>query len=434
MSYQYIRKNPVRRYLFALVAIISLATLSFAQAQAAGSPTGYFTGNAYSTYGFTNAGPLNAQLGKLTFIPCPCTGTNGQVKADSLPSLDAGAILHTQALYASVYTIRDATTAKVRNTAEIKGVVALGGLITADKVLAVASTTADATTIKSNGTDSVFMNLRIGGTLINANVAPNTQVNLAGFGHAILRETKKTGDGQTNGGINVNMLHIFVTTQNALGLPVGVEIIVGHADSGFVRAPIQVVYSGVSYVAFAKAVSPVLAVKLGKLAPSYIGCQGTGGHTNSNGIASLNIANIISTGAGATTASGGPVGGEAVAETTANVKNLNLFNGMIKADAVTAVATSTFNAGMGSSSTSGSGFVNLRVNGNPVLDVQANSKINLPGIGYVLLYEVKKSASSTAASTTVNMIHIYVTGSNSLGLPVGAEILVSSASSGVKPF
>lgn len=422
------------RSLFALLIITALAALQPSAGSAATGPTGYFTGDAYSTYGFTQAGPINAKLGKLTYVPCPCTGTGGQVKSDSLPSLDAGSILRTQSLYASVFTKRDATTATVKDTAEINGVVALGGLITADKVLAVANTVANATAINSNDSGSTFVNLKIGGATINSNVAPNTKVNLTGFGYVIVRQSKQTGDGQNKGGINVNMLHVFITAQNSLGLPVGAEIIIGHASSGFVRAPIQVKYSGQAFVVFATGVTPALAAQLGKVAPSYIGCQGTGGQTNSNSIASLNIANILSSGTGATSAFGGPVNGAAVAKTTANVKNLNLLNGRIRADAVTGVANSTFKSGVGTSSTDGSQFVNLRVNNSAMLSVQANSKVDLPGIGYVMLYEVKRSASSSGASTSVNMIHVFVTSSNSLGLPVGAQIIVAGASSGVTPF
>lgn len=422
------------RTLLAVIIIMVCVTLFPALGQASGSPSGYFSGDAYSTYGFTQAGPINAKLGRLTWLPCPCTGTNGQTKADSLPSLDASPILSTKTLYVSVYTNRGTTAATVKNTAETDGVNALGGLIKADKVLAVANTVADASTIKSTDSGSIFVNLKIAGGTISSNVSPNSKINLSGLGYVILRESTHTGDGQNRGGIIVNMLHIFVTTQNALGLPVGAQIILAHASSGFVRAPIQVQYSGVAYIASAKAVSPALAAQLGKVAPVYIGCMGTAGQTNSNSIASLSVAKILSLGAGKTTAFGGPQNGGVTAKTTATLKNLNLFNGMLKADALTAVATSTFQAGNGASSTDGSGFVNLTINGSPVLTVNANARVTLPGVGYVILYEVNQSTSTTGASTSVNMIHVFVTTSNSLGLPVGAEFVIVSANSGVRPF
>lgn len=426
--------NLRRSSRLALVAIAVLTALAFVPTEAAASPLGYFIGESYSTYGFTQAGPLNTQLGKLTYVPCPCTGTNGQVVFGSLPSMDAGSTLHTAALYASVFTDRTASTAVVKNTAEVNGIFALGGLITADKVLAVANTTANASTIASTDNGSLLLNLRIGGTLVNANVAPNTQFNLAGFGNVIVRENKKTGDGTNKSTITVNMLHVFITTQNALNLPIGAQIIIAHANSGFVRAPVQLKYSGTSYVTTAKALTPPLQAQLGLVAPSYLGCQGTNGKTNTNNIVSLKVPNLISLGTGETTAFGGPENGGFVARTTSNVATVKLFNGQIKADSLTAKATSTFKNGVGTPSTAGSAFVNLQINGSPVLNVQANTKINLPGIGYVILYEVKQTGSSAGATTSVTMIHVFVTTSNTLGLPVGSEIMISSASSAIKPF
>lgn len=418
----------------ALFVFALFAAFSFTSVNAAGSPTGYFNGEAYSTYGFTQAGPLNAQLGRLTYLPCPCTGTNGQVRSDSLPSMDAGTTLRTQALYASVSTNRTASAAVVKDTAQVIGLTALGGWVTADKLLAVANTTANATTITSSDSGSTFVNLRIGTAIISANTAPNTKVNLLGFGYAIVREVKPNGDGKNQGGVEVNMLHVFITTQNALNIPVGAEFILAHASSGFGRAPIQIQYSGVAYVTLVKGVTPAITAQLGRVAPSYVGCQGTGGQTNTNGIASLRVPKILSLANGATTAVGGMSNSTAAVTTTSTVQNVNLLNGMIQADAVTAKAKSTFTAGVGTSATNGSGFTNLRVNGKPVVTVQANTKIDLPGIGYVLLYEVKQSASAAGASTSVNMIHIFVSSSNGLGLPVGAELLVSTASASVKPF
>jgi hypothetical protein len=63
--------------------------------------------------------------------------------------------------------------------------------------------------------------------------------------------------------------------------------------------------------------------------------------------------------------------------------------------------------------------------------VPPNTRLNLPIIGYVVLNEQISNISNSLANLTVNMIHIHVTVLNILGLQVGTEVIVSSATSGM---
>jgi hypothetical protein len=58
-------------------------------------------------------------------------------------------------------------------------------------------------------------------------VPANTVISLAGLGYVVLNEQPPAGKGQ----VQVNGLHIVVTTGNTLDLPVGVEIFVAHAEA-----------------------------------------------------------------------------------------------------------------------------------------------------------------------------------------------------------
>jgi hypothetical protein len=118
------------------------------------------------------------------------------------------------------------------------------------------------------------------------------------------------------------------------------------------------------------------------------------------------------------------------AQSTSEVEGVNAAGGAITADIVTAVATSYAGSLGGGGDASGSGFTNLAVNGVPVTDeVAANTRVDLPGIGYVVLNEqITTGNGLTSWGITVNMIHVVLT--NALGLQTG-EIIIGSASSSV---
>jgi len=117
------------------------------------------------------------------------------------------------------------------------------------------------------------------------------------------------------------------------------------------------------------------------------------------------------------------------AQSTAHLANVNVLNGLITAETVIA-ATSSWVSGAAGWNAEGSSFTNLTVNGVPLGSGDylptPNTRVNLPGVGYVVLNE---QIASGAAGITVNMIHVVL--QNALtGLTTG-EIIVASASSSV---
>jgi hypothetical protein len=117
------------------------------------------------------------------------------------------------------------------------------------------------------------------------------------------------------------------------------------------------------------------------------------------------------------------------AQSTAHLENVNVLNGLITAQTVIA-ATSSWVSGAAGRNTLGSSFTNLTVNGVPVGSgdyVPApNTRLNLPGVGYVVLNE---QIASGASGIRVNMIHVVLQDALT-GLTIG-EIIVASASSSV---
>ena len=421
---------------FRLILLVAMvATLlgsSSGHGAAATVLRGSFRGEAYGTYANATAGTLATTLGRSAYIACGCKGTGGVTRSNTVNTVDAGKPFRAEAIYTTAYTNKTATSATVKDTAKVTGVRALDGLITADTIYAVANTSATATTITSTSTGSTFGNLKVLGQSVSASVAPNTRRDIPGFGYVVLKEVTQASDRQ---GITVNMLHIYITRTNTLNLPIGSQVIVAHATSGYNRSQPAALYGGQAYAITAISSVATVENKTGRAAAIYLGCLGTGGVTRSNNVNVTSAPGIASSGTGVTNAVGGPTTTGPVARTTARVQNLNLLSGLITADAVTAVARSTYTSSDGAYSTAGSGFVDLRVLGLPVSSsVAPNTRVELPGLGYAILYQTSGAKTTTSARIAVNMVHVYVTTVNSLGLPVGTQVIVASASSSVRKY
>jgi hypothetical protein len=121
------------------------------------------------------------------------------------------------------------------------------------------------------------------------------------------------------------------------------------------------------------------------------------------------------------------------ATASANTATISLLAGLITAQAISAASSTTLQSnGTFQVSSAGSTFNNLVILGHVYNGtVPANTRINLPLIGYVVLNEQTSNISNAMANLTVNMIDIHVTVLNVLGLQVGTEIIVSSATSGM---
>jgi hypothetical protein len=121
----------------------------------------------------------------------------------------------------------------------------------------------------------------------------------------------------------------------------------------------------------------------------------------------------------------GAVDENASAQTVSEVENVNVLNGLVRADIVTAIASSYAGSDGAGSEADGSGFVNLVVNGTTfTTDVAPNTRINIPLVGYVILNEQTRSGDGASSTgIRINMIHVHLLN--------GGEIVVGSASSGV---
>lgn len=146
--------------------------------------------------------------------------------------------------------------------------------------------------------------------------------------------------------------------------------------------------------------------------------------------AELDDATVMNTlgAAGLTSITTGQIDQSLVSVTaSAEASDVNVLNGLIAAKAVLALATSYANGTTAASEADGSTVLNLVVAGVSYADgaPAPNTRVELPGVGYVVLNEQIRSGDGVhSSSLTVNMIHVYlvdpVTGGSTGEIVVGA--------------
>jgi hypothetical protein len=175
---------------------------------------------------------------KSPFVVLP---TGGEMVSDQGQGVSVPGFVTAEDLFTIVTGDADAVDgSNAVSSATLGAVNLLNGLITADGIVAIASSTVGDGAVNSNADGSSLANLVVGGTEVS-DPAPNTRMNLPGVGYVLLNEQRESGDGVTTSGMTVNMIHV-VLQEPVLGLlgqitgyrTVG-NIVVGSATSSVTR-------------------------------------------------------------------------------------------------------------------------------------------------------------------------------------------------------
>jgi len=149
--------------------------------------------------------------------------------------------------------------------------------------------------------------------------------------------------------------------------------------------------------------------------------------TNTAG--SVNVPPLFTTGAintSATTSTN-------MSQSSSHVQQLDSLSGLITADNIVAASSTSDSNGTLQVSAAGSSFTNLVVAGQKIQGTpDPNTKVDLPGLGYVILNEERSTIKSPMAKLVVNMIHVFVTETNAFKIPKGAQIIIADATSKIE--
>jgi len=201
------------------------------------------------------------------------------------------------------------------------------------------------------------------------------------------------------------------------------------AQTSFATQPDTQTYLGTAYGTYAFVGNTLL---VGQTAPITLAgpCGTSQQPLNVMGnAAGVNVPPLVTGGAANTDVSSA----SRQAQASANTATISLLAGLITAQEINAVSTTTIDSnGVFHTSAAGSTVSDLVILGHEYNGtIPANTRINIPLLGYVVLNEQISNIGSSTATMTVNMLHIYVNTLNILGLQIGTQIVVSNATSGM---
>lgn len=397
----------------AMVAVLSLSIA--AAAPAAGTASASTTQHSYTASAFGTSANVGSVVksGRSAALTLGCT-TNGNLhQTNSAAGLSLAPLANTGAISTTVDSY--ASPIKSASSARTASVSLLNGLVQATAVKSVSSTTRSSSGFALSSSGTTLTGLVVGGRSVSASAAPNTRINLAGFGYLVVNEQIR----RTNG-LTVNGLHLVVSTKNALGVAVGSNVVVSNAVSAL-SGPVAGVVGGYSY-----GTSIDLAGKAvsGPSFTAYLPCLGTSGVVRENTGATVALGTTLRTGTIRDTVQGEVTSTTVTGRTTSTVQAVQLLNDLVRADTIKANASVSRTGGVHRVTSDGSSFVNLRVKGhaNVTAKVAPNTQVALPGVGTLYLHRVLKKSNSVH----VIMVQLVLT-SPVNGLAAGSDIRVGVA-------
>jgi hypothetical protein len=413
------------------VILIAAAGTSFAGSNPPFTvQTVLYRGSAYGVYAHLGdtvvAGPTASAA-----LQQPC-GTNqnnllvtGTSAGVNLPPLVVAGVTNTSASTSILPTMASQT------ISDVLSLNLLAGAVTADEMKSVSTTSLDANGFHVSSAGTNFTNLRILGLPYNGQPAPNTHVDLPLLGYVVLNEqTSFLNNNEAD--LTVNMVHIVITVDNLLGIPVGTELVISSASSGMVRAFAPAVITGLAY-----GTQVILAggiVSSSPTAPVNLPCYGTAGQTITNSLASVNLAGILSSGTVTNTGKSALLFPYSTGTMTTHVEGLNLLSGLVGVSALSGRVDGTIAGTGGVFKTATGTFVGLTVAGHPEIGdlVPYNTSVDILGLGTLYLKRVLRH-DHNPSNIEIRMVELVVNQTNSYGLPIGADVIVGSALLGIVP-
>ncbi len=374
---------------------------------------------AYGTSAFVGNTVLVGQTASVSLAgtcgtsqqPLNATGTGAGV---NVPPLVSGGAANTDVSSASQQAQAEADTTTIN---------LLGGLITAQEIKAVSTTTLDNSgNFQVSGAGSNFNHLVVLGQVYNGTVAPNTRINIPLLGYVVLNE-QTSSIGSANATMTVNMVHVHVTGINLLGLQTGTEIIVSDATSGMFNVFAPGIISGHSYGT---------QVSGGLLASSpsaleVLPCLGTGGTVVTGTLVGLNLPSILSSGTLTDTVESNLTPTFSSGENTSTIENLNLLNGLITATVMRAQVDASIDQYINTTLTGTDSYVGISVAGHPEITDSIPDNTTIPIAGLGTLYLKRVIYSSYPPSVEVRSLELVVNQVNIYGLPIGLDVIVGDA-------
>lgn len=187
------------------------------------------TGHAYGTKVQAKVGDgVTVEVPATAQVRTPPGGSNGSTITNTTVGLNVPGILSLGAVESTTTSDRFGTNdldADVRNTAQVARVNVLAGLVTADAIKVTAHSRRVGGTCSGDAA-MTLVNLKVAGTTIPLNVAPNTTIKVGTIAKVVVNQQVRSGCGTLARGV-------YITLLSPQGdLPVGAEIEIAKAVTG----------------------------------------------------------------------------------------------------------------------------------------------------------------------------------------------------------
>jgi len=377
-------------------------------------------------------------LVNVTEFPDVVLAPEGGSASAAVAGLTAMGLLTTGTIAVDTNGTTGPSNADAESTATVEQVnLILENLLSADVLTAQSTSTCDGVTASSSAAGTGIANLVVAGVPIPVLPPPNTvipiNVPLVLSGSITINEQITGGNGTTTSSLTVNLIHVQLTT-----LLIGtVDVVIASAHSAVsCGAPVPTptptagpcvpgsqitgdpIVSGEAFDLFVS-VPPVTVPE-----NPHVVLASNGGSLGAS-VVSFTQGGVVSTGTLTVNTNGTTSPTMASSDSTARVEDLDLLGGLVTADLLQSVSSSTCGGGSATSSPANTMFLNLVVNGTPIAGTPPpNTVIGVPGIATITLNEqIPGGNGTTASELTVNAVHVVLL--NGLG-----EAIIASAASG----
>ena len=294
----------------------------------------------------------------------------------------------------------------------------LGGVIAADAVETVTTASKKGSALASSSSTK-FVGLTIAGQSYGANVPKDTTVTIPGVATVTLNSS---WDYQAAGGSYITGFGMYVSLlQPFQNLPSATTVLLNPTQSVVVPAPppYAAQLGGIGYGSAVKAtVGPALDAGAGPSALLFTPPGGTGSETMRNSTADIKVPSVLSLGAVRTETQGATMARRARVTMTNRVAGVNVLDGLITADAVTAFSKTSKRFGEAANAELSTELLNLVVAGQSIpADAAPNTAFDIANVGHLVVNEQVREA----WGGYVRALHLTLT-TEKYGLPVGAEI------------
>ena len=393
------------------------------------------SGSAYGFYAVAINGATNLSSGPIGEVSTDCNPRPLNQQNTTLGlNLFHGLLTSTTIQDRLTFTHTDYTSTVVSTSTIEKltiGNSVLGPLLEIDGLHAEAHSTARIGQASSDTSHSFFGTLRVGGARLPLAVRPNQRIFVPGLGTVTLNEQVTQNNGPVRTYAEVNMVDIALGAGNILKQPVGTRIIIGHALSMNGTVSILAALHSHAFGLEAELTNKGQStIQVGPVPDAAIGCLGG---TNSASVLTLHTPLIANGGIAQVQASGSIRPSLVTASSSEKITDLNLLGGLITAKTLQASAYAAYKDRRGSHAGTFK-TSELRIGGINIVSesIHVNTRINLPGLGYVMLDEQVPSPYTIGYS--FNALDIYITTPNKLKLAPNLHIVGGHVDAGLTIF